>query len=131
MVKLPPNCAMRAWEECQPAVSPRHPHPTAYGATTVSKHYPHIHATLSMICTPESDYVWRVHMLPRGRVEIKYIGYNPIDEERTKVYSTFEEIPEWIRGRVAVLQMMPADPQESVVFGVGRRVSEDVYWVVQ
>lgn len=133
MVKIHPAWAM-AWERYKRHWTwPREtgPHTMAFGATAVSKHRPHVEATLKMICAPESDYVWRVHIKSDTSVEVKYIGYNPIDGKRSTVYATFDMIPDWMQGRIAVLRMMPPDPQESVVFGVGRRVSEDVYWVVQ
>lgn len=86
---------------------------------------------LQMICHPDADFVWRIEENDDGSVECTYIGFCAIDSERTKTYTSSQELPEWIKDRVAVLRMMPPDPTKSVVFGVGRRVSESVYWVVE
>jgi hypothetical protein len=84
-----------------------------------------------MICDPDKDFIWRIEECDDGTIDCMYIGFCPIDSERLKTYATSEELPEWIKDRVAVLRMMPADPNDSVVFGVGRRVSESIYWVVE
>lgn len=86
---------------------------------------------LHMICDPDTDFVWRIEEKDNGSVESIYIGFCPIDSERTKTYTTSQELPEWIQDRVAVLRMMPPDPNKSIVYGVGRRVSETIYWVVE
>lgn len=79
----------------------------------------------------DTDAVWRVEELRDGRVETTYIGFSPIDSDRVVLYEDSSELPEWIKDRVAVLRMMPCDPATSVVFGVGRRISEHVFWVVE
>lgn len=86
---------------------------------------------MAMVCNPDTDFVWRIEECEDGSVKCIYIGFCPIDSERIKTYTTSQELPEWIKDRVAVLRMMPPDPNKSIVFGVGRRVSEDVYWVVE
>lgn len=90
--------------------------------------------TASMVLTmakSDTDAVWRVEERPDGRVETMYIGFSPIDSERVILYEDSSELPEWVKDRVAVLRMMPCDPVTSVVFGVGRRISEHVFWVVE
>lgn len=79
----------------------------------------------------DTDEVWRVEEYPTGAVETMYIGFSPIDSERVILYEDSSELPEWINDRVAVLRMMPCNPVTSVVFGVGRRISEHVFWVVE
>lgn len=86
---------------------------------------------MQMICNPDTDFVWRIEENDDGSVECTYIGFCAIDSERIKTYNSSQELPEWIKDRVAVLRMMPPDPNKSIVFGVGRRVSENVYWVVE
>lgn len=86
---------------------------------------------LAAVCEPESDMVWRLEEKEDGSVEAIYIGFGPIDSDRIKLYANFGSLPEWMQDRVAVLRMMPCDPHESVVFGVGRRIAEETFWVVQ
>lgn len=119
------------WMQARKEAAERPRHARDYGATPVSKHYRHVRTALMVVCAPESDYVWRVDLSDMRNIEFKYIGYNPIDSKRVTIYHTFEALPEWVQGRIAVLRMMPPDPTESAVFNVGRRVSETVYWVVK
>ena len=86
---------------------------------------------LKMVCNPHEDYIWRVWIDPDGTVVMSYIGYCPIDTKRRLEYQTVEDLPEWVKDRLAVLNMMPPDPNDSVVFGVGRRVDETTWWVVE
>ena len=86
---------------------------------------------LRMVCEPHEDYIWRVWIEPNGSVRVSYIGHCPIDTPRKAVYQTFESLPEWMKDRLAVLNMMPPNPTDSVVFGVGRRVDETTWWVVE
>ena len=85
---------------------------------------------LRMICEPESDVVWRV-TLGNPEVRMSYIGYVKRHSYKTIEYSTLDNAPEWVKNRIAVLNMMPANPNESVVRGVGRRVSYNTFWIVE
>lgn len=85
---------------------------------------------LYMICDIAIDYVWRVEVRGNDSVKLEYIGYIPIPGDRVKVYSTLDKAPEWVQDRLAVLRLMKADPIESAVYGVGRRVAENSFWIV-
>lgn len=86
---------------------------------------------LRMICEPENDLIWRVTLLADGSVRMSYIGYIKARDYETKTYPTLDNTPEWVRDRIAVLRMMPMNPNESVVYGVGRRIHECTFWVVE
>ena len=86
---------------------------------------------LKMVCEPYEDYIWRIQVQPEGHITMSYIGYCPIDTPRIASYSSLEKLPEWIKDRIAVLNMMPPNPTDSIVFGVGRRVNEETWWVVE
>ena len=90
-----------------------------------------LYAALAMVCDPENDYVWRVDIHKDGGVTCKYIGYITIDTAQTVEYQSLQETPEWVQNGVAVLRMLPADIDLSLVKGLGRRISEDLFWVVQ
>lgn len=83
------------------------------------------------VCLPEDDGVWRVEIGKTGEVKMEYIGLYTIDYSVTRLYDTLEQSPDWVQDRIAILNMMPPDPNKSVVFNVGRRVDENTYWIVQ
>lgn len=86
---------------------------------------------LRMVCDDQEDYPWRIVIRPStGSVEMYYIGHLPIEGPRIKGYKTLDTAPEWVKDRVAVLSMLEPNVHTSAVFGVGRRVSEYVYWAV-
>lgn len=83
------------------------------------------------VCLPEDDGIWRVEIDNAGAVTMEYIGLYEVDSSVTKLYPTLEQSPEWVKDRIAILNMMPPDPNKSVVFNVGRRVDDNAYWIVQ
>ena len=86
---------------------------------------------MEMICAPDQDYIWRVEIHDGGSTDVRYIGFCPVDNGDAKVYDDFADIPDWMQHRVAALCMMPPDPNTSSVYGVGRRINDNTYWVVQ
>ncbi len=46
-------------------------------------------------------------------------------------YSKIEDLPEWMRKKLHVLSMMDYKPPTKTVEGIGRRISRDVFWVVE
>lgn len=98
--------------------------------TGVAPTYLSAGAVLAMT-TYEEDVIWRIEEFSDGKVQSMYIGFAPIDSKRILDYNSSSELPEWVKDRVAVLRMLPCDPTNSVVFGVGRRISEHVFWVVE
>ena len=85
---------------------------------------------LRMVCVPESDHVWRVKV-NCDSVSCSYIGFRTIDSATSVIYPDLEAAPDWVKDRVAVLRMLPPNPTDSMVFGVGRRIDDDIFWVVQ
>ena len=85
---------------------------------------------MQMVCDPDADFIWRIEERNDGTVESMYIGFLPIDSSRVTHYNSGNDLPEWIKDRIAVLRMMPPKSTESVVFGVGRRIDTNIFWVV-
>jgi len=79
----------------------------------------------------EADKTWRVELDVTGIVKVGYIGFIPIVTREVLSYDDLSDIPEWMQHRVAALRMMPPNPHESKVEGVGRRVNENVYWILE
>lgn len=46
-------------------------------------------------------------------------------------YNKIEDLPEWMRKKLHVLSMMDYKPPTKTVEGIGRRISRDVFWVVE
>jgi hypothetical protein len=97
------------------------------------RNHPGWRGMLQMICDPEQDVVWRVAFHANGSLNMSYIGYvkrRPHDYE-VREYSSIDKTPEWVKDKLAVLNMMPPNPNESVVYGVGRRVDHRTFWIVE
>lgn len=85
---------------------------------------------LRMICDPDQDVVWRVVVEAEG-LSMAYIGYVKRTGPREYRYFPIDSAPEWVKHRLAVLNMMPQNPNDSVVVGVGRRINYDTFWIVE
>jgi hypothetical protein len=96
----------------------------ANGLGRIPRHLMH------MVCNPDADFIWRIEERNDGTVESMYIGFLPIDSGRVTHYNSGDDLPEWIKDRIAVLRMLPPKSTESVVFGVGRRIDTNIFWVV-
>lgn len=83
-----------------------------------------------MVCDPDADFIWRIEARIDGTVESMYIGFLPIDSSRVTHYDSGDDLPEWVKDRISVLRMLPPNSAESVVFGVGRRIDANIFWVV-
>ena len=86
---------------------------------------------LAMVCNANEDYIWQVVCERDGSIDMKYIGFCPLDTSRERHYDTYDDAPDWIRHGIAVLQIMPPDPYDSTVFGLGRRIDTATFWIVQ
>jgi hypothetical protein len=85
-----------------------------------------------MVCDELLHELWRVEKSDHTPEWIlEYIGHLPKDPPRTVHCSDYDELPEWVKDRMAVLYMLDAHPHTSIVFGVGRRVKEHAFWVVR
>jgi hypothetical protein len=58
--------------------------------------------------------------------------YDMIDlfkPELNKSYSSIDDLPIWVKERLAVLSMLDPDKRNEEIEGVGRRIARNVYWV--
>jgi hypothetical protein len=75
----------------------------------------------------DDEEIWRVVVNELG-VKALYIGLGsqaPIEAQ------TLSELPRWMQERVSVLSMLSESPPTSPVEGVGRRITDTVYWIVK
>ena len=77
---------------------------------------------------PHDDNIYRVSVFPDG-VDIVCFGLESVDSCLEGHYDDANHLPNWVKERLAVLNMIPATPPTNEVEGVGRRISGHVYWV--
>jgi hypothetical protein len=84
---------------------------------------------LMQMMTPiNDDNIYRVSLFPDG-VDIVCFGLDSIDSCLEGHYDRIDDLPDWVKERLAVLNMIPVVPPTQEVGGVGRRISGHVYWV--
>ena len=74
------------------------------------------------------DNVYRVSVFPDG-IDIVCFGLSSIDSGINGHYDRTDDLPEWVKERLAVLMITSGIPPTQEVAGVGRRISSHVYWV--
>jgi hypothetical protein len=74
------------------------------------------------------DNVYRVSVFPDG-IDIICFGLSSIDSGINGHYDRTDDLPEWVKERLAVLMITSGIPPTQEVAGVGRRISSHVYWV--
>lgn len=74
------------------------------------------------------DNIYRVSLFPDG-IDVMCFGLSSIDSNVDGHYDISDDLPEWVKERLAVLMILSSTPPTSEVAGVGRRISSHVYWV--
>ena len=74
------------------------------------------------------DNVYRVSVFPDG-IDIVCFGLSSIDSGINGHYDRTDDLPEWVKERLAVLMITSGIPPTQEVAGIGRRISSHVYWV--
>ena len=74
------------------------------------------------------DNIYRVSVFPDG-MDIICFGLSSIDSNINGHYDRSDDLPNWVKERLAVLMITNGIPPTQEVAGVGRRISSHVYWV--
>lgn len=74
------------------------------------------------------DNTYRISVFPDG-VDVVCFGLESVDSQLEGHYDRIDDLPDWVKERLAVLNMMSPSPPTNSVDGVGRRISAHVYWV--
>jgi hypothetical protein len=74
------------------------------------------------------DNIYRVSVFPDG-IDIVCFGLSSVDSDINGHYDRTDDLPEWVKERLAVLMITSGIPPTQEVAGVGRRISSHVYWV--
>lgn len=83
---------------------------------------------LHMTPVPHDDTTYRVSIFPDG-VDVICFGIERVDSCLEGHYDGIDLLPNWVKERLAVLNMIDPTPPTATVEGVGRRISAHVYWV--
>jgi len=75
-----------------------------------------------------NDNIYRVSVFSDG-VDIVCFGLASIDSDISGHYDRTDDLPEWVKERLAVLMITSGTPPTQEVVGIGRRISSNVYWV--
>jgi hypothetical protein len=74
------------------------------------------------------DTVYRIHLYT-DHIEVLCFGIDSVDSTLEGEYHSTDDLPDWVKERLAVLMVMSSTPPTGDVAGVGRRISERVFWV--
>ena len=78
---------------------------------------------------PSDGAVYRVKVHPdTDNVSVLHIGMDCLAPMPDGEY-TWEELPEWMRNKLAALSTLHLPPPPREVEQVGQRISEQVFWV--
>jgi hypothetical protein len=81
-----------------------------------------------MMSKVHDDNIYRVSVFPDG-IDILCFGLSSIDSNINGHYDRSDDLPNWVKERLAVLMITNGIPPTQEVAGVGRRISSHVYWV--
>lgn len=79
-------------------------------------------------CRMTDDNIYRVSIFPDG-IDVVCFGLESVDSCLEGHYDRIDDLPNWVKERLAVLNMIPPTTPTQEVEGVGRRISGHVYWV--
>ena len=74
------------------------------------------------------DNIYRVGIFPDG-IDVMCFGLSSVDSGIDGHYDLSDDLPDWVKERLAVLMILSSTPPTPEVAGIGRRISSHVYWV--
>ena len=95
---------------------------------TVSDTFLNIRARVVSMIAEKPIY----RILIRGDNSIETDCYDMIDlfkPELEKAYSSIDDLPEWVKERLAVLSVLNPEMRNEEIEGVGRRIAKNIFWV--
>lgn len=75
------------------------------------------------------DYTFRVSINRDNSIDIMCFGIPTVDTNCEGHYDTASDLPNWVQDRLAILMMTSNVKPTTDIRGVGRRISESVFWV--
>lgn len=83
-----------------------------------------------VLCMIAEKPIYRI--LIKGDNSIETDCYDMIDlfkPELDKAYSSIDNLPEWVKERLAVLSILNPNVRNEEIEGVGRRIAKNIFWV--
>ena len=74
------------------------------------------------------DHLYRVSIYNDG-VDVLCFGLESVDSALEGHYDRVDDLPDWVKERLAVLMVLDSTPPTGELVGIGRRISESVFWV--
>ena len=74
------------------------------------------------------DNIYRIRLTVDG-IEVICFGLESVDAKLRGHYDGVDDLPDWVKERLAVLMVLDSTPPTGELEGVGRRISEKVFWV--
>lgn len=72
--------------------------------------------------------MYRIAMC-KDRVTVMNFDITDMDGCLDRVYNHVDDLPNWVKERLAILMMTSPAPPTDPIEGVGRRISETIFWV--
>jgi hypothetical protein len=83
-----------------------------------------------MLREEHNDDIYRVNVSPPTHIEVICFGIDKLDDTIEGVYDNINDLPNWMQERLSVLSMLPPNTSGgNDVEGIGRRITESIYWV--
>jgi hypothetical protein len=76
----------------------------------------------------DKEILFRVE-IERSRITVVCLSTECVDPPEVGEYTSVNDLPNWVQERIAVLLLMSSKPPTQFVEGIGRRISENVFWV--
>lgn len=77
----------------------------------------------------DNPKTYRISINQKGGAEVLCFDLENIDSELEGYYDDLSNLPTWVQERIAVLSVCSPNPPTPVVEGIGRRISESIYWI--
>ena len=94
----------------------------------VLQHDTYISQANWVVMQTDDDNIYRISIFPDG-VDVMCFGLASVDSNIDGHYDLTDDLPNWVKERLAVLMILSSTPPTSEVAGIGRRISSHVYWV--
>ena len=89
-------------------------------------------ADLRSAWSPRFESTYRVVVnLDTGAAEVVCLGIDRVDAEGEGIYDSTNDLPKWMQEKLAVLSMIEVNPPQTEVVGVGMRIDENTYWLLE
>lgn len=88
------------------------------------------HVILAYIEKAEKEPIYRICINSDGSVQTTcYEMLDAFNPALKSFYESVDELPKWVQDKLAVLMLLDPKKLNEEIESVGRRISEDIFWV--